>query len=56
MTLALYRYGEGERTRMPLRVRYHMVAARYGTTPDKVREWPADDFMDAMAFLGVTGG
>ena len=56
MKLAIYRYGEGEQVRMPLRVRYHMVAARYGTTPEKVREWPADDFMDAMSFLSVTNG
>jgi hypothetical protein len=33
-----------------------MVAARYGTTPDRVREWPADDFLDAMNFLEVTRG
>jgi hypothetical protein len=33
-----------------------MVAARYGQRPDQVRDWPADDFLDAMNFLGVTGG
>jgi hypothetical protein len=32
------------------------VAARYGTTPEAVRRWPADDFRDACHFLGVTGG
>jgi hypothetical protein len=56
MKLALHRYGNGEQTRMPLRIRWHMVAARYGTTPEAVRNWPADDFIDACAFLGVTGG
>jgi hypothetical protein len=55
MKLALYKYSQGERTVMPLRVQYHMVAARYGTTPDAVREWPADDFLDAIEFLAVTG-
>jgi hypothetical protein len=32
-----------------------MVAARYGTTPEKVRDWPADDYLDAISFMGVTG-
>jgi hypothetical protein len=40
---------------MPPRVLYHIVAARYATTPAVVRAWPADDFLDAIAFLGVTG-
>ena len=31
-----------------------MVAVRYHTTLEAVREWPADDFLDACAFLGVT--
>jgi len=52
----MYRYEHGEPARFPLRVRWHIVAARYGTTPEAVRDWPADDFVDACAFLGVTGG
>jgi hypothetical protein len=51
---AMVRYAEGARTRLPMRLRVHLVAARYGTTPAAVREWPADDFLDAMSFLGVT--
>jgi hypothetical protein len=50
----VHKYANGEPTKLPLRLRYHLVAARYGTTPDKVREWPADDFADAVSFLGVT--
>lgn len=39
---------------MPHRALVHMVAARYGTTPEAVREWPADDFLDACNFLPLT--
>lgn len=49
------RYQEGQPTRLPIRVMVHMVAARYGTTPEAVRDWPADDFLDAVSFMGVTG-
>jgi len=48
------RYREGTPTRLPPRVMVHLVAARYGTTPEAVRNWPADDFMDACNLLGVT--
>jgi hypothetical protein len=51
----MLRYLDGTATRLPFRVKVHMVAARYGTTPEAVRDWPADDFMDALAFLEVTG-
>lgn len=40
--------------RVPLRIQYHMVAVLYGTTPEAVRQWPADDFLDAMHFRSVT--
>lgn len=49
------RFAEGKPTRLPFRVLAHCVAARYGTTPEQVRGWPADDFVDACSFLGVTG-
>jgi hypothetical protein len=55
MKAAMLRYVNGEAARLPFRVQVHMVAARYGTTPERVRAWPADDFMDAMNCLGVTG-
>lgn len=55
MRAALKRAARGEPTRLPLRVRIHQVAARYGTTPELVRDWPVDDFSDAIAFLEVTG-
>jgi len=55
MRAAVRRYARGQSTALPLRVLWHLVAARYGTTPDDVREWPADDFLDACALLGVTG-
>ena len=50
------RYVNGKPARLPPKVLVHMVAARYGTTPEAVRHWPADDFLDACNFLGVTGG
>ena len=50
------RYQRGERTRLPFRVQVHLVAARYGTTPEAVRAWPAGDFRDALSFLAITGG
>jgi hypothetical protein len=50
----MLRYTAGKPTRLPARVLVHLVAARYGTTPEAVREWPADDYLDACAFLGVT--
>jgi hypothetical protein len=50
----MLRYTNGQPTRLPPRVLVHLVAARYGTTPEAVREWPADDYLDACAFLGVT--
>lgn len=47
---------EGEQAVIPYRLAVHMVAARYGTTPVRVRDWPADDFSDAVNMLSVTGG
>lgn len=41
---------------VPLGLLVHLVAARYGQSPDAVREWPADDFSDACNYLGVTDG
>ena len=50
----MLRFRDGQPVRFPLRVQIHMVAARYGTTPARVRDWPADDFMDALNYLAVT--
>lgn len=50
------RYAEGKPTKLPLHVQIHLVAARYGQTPAQVREWPADDFAEAIQLLGVTRG
>lgn len=46
---------EGKPVRLPVKVMVHVIAARYGQTPESVREWPADDFMDAGKYLKVTG-
>jgi hypothetical protein len=48
------RYAAGTPTKLPPRVLVHMVAARYGQSPEAVREWTATDYLDALAFLGVT--
>lgn len=51
----MLRYREGGvPVRLPFRVQVHMVAALYGQTPEQVRAWPADDFMDAMNYRTVT--
>ena len=52
----MLRAAEGQPTRLPFRVQIHIVAALYGQTPEAVRAWPADDFMDALNFLKVTRG
>lgn len=49
------RAARGEPTKIPDRLGFHLVAARYGTTPEAVRDWPADDYLDAKQFLEVTG-
>lgn len=54
MRAALKKAARGEPVRLPLRVLFHVVAATYGTTPAAVRDWPADDFSDAVSFLVVT--
>lgn len=54
MRLAIRRAARGEPTRLPHRIQIHQVAARYGQTPAQVREWPADDFMDALNSAEVT--
>lgn len=51
----MLRYREGSTpVKLPFRVQVHMVAALYGQTPEQVRTWPADDFMDALNFRTVT--
>lgn len=44
----------GDRTPVPLRLAYHLVAAAYGQDPETVKAWPADTFMDAVGFLAAT--
>lgn len=56
MRAALDRYKRGRRTRLPDRVLVHLVAARYGQAPESVREWSAQDYLDAVNLLEVTGG
>jgi hypothetical protein len=55
MKVAMLRYREGGvPVKLPFRVQVHMVAALYGQSPEQVRAWPADDFMDALNFRLVT--
>lgn len=54
MKAAIIRAADGKVTRLPPRVMYHVIAARYGQTPDQVRAWPADDYLDAIQMLPVT--
>ena len=55
MRAAILKLAKGDRAAVPYRLRLHLVAARYGQTPDQVRDWPADDFADACSFMEVTG-
>lgn len=51
----MLRYREGGvPVKLPFRVQVHMVATLYGQSPESVRAWPADDFMDALNFRMVT--
>ena len=45
----------GESVTLPFRLQVHLVAARYGQSPAMVRQWPASDFMEAVAMLPATG-
>lgn len=56
MKAAIMRYRERKAVKLPLRAQVHMVAARYGQSPAAVRDWPADDFKDALLLEGLTGG
>lgn len=53
MKLAVRRIGRGEPTRIPDQLALYMVAAAFGTTPDVIREWPADDYLFASQVLGA---
>ena len=48
------RYVAGEAGSVPFRLGVHLVAARYGTSPAAVRDWPATDYLDAVAMLEAT--
>lgn len=50
------RYASGKRAKLPFDAQVHLVAARYGQTPESVREWPADDFLAALNYIGITRG
>lgn len=50
----MLKFREGQPASFPPRVLFHLVAARYGTTPAAVREWPADDFATACELLGIS--
>lgn len=55
MKLTAIKIGRGELVdSIPDRLAFHVVAKAYGTTPEAVRDWPVDDYLDACAFL-VTG-
>lgn len=49
------RYARGKRAGLPVEVLVALVAARHGTSPAAVRDWPADDFAMCAALLGITG-
>lgn len=48
------RLAHGDPASLPPTVLVHMVAARYGQTPEAVRRWPADDFAMALSCMPVT--
>lgn len=54
MKAAILRFLEGSARRIPPRMQLHLVAARYGQSPQAVEAWPADLFLEAVGFLPVT--
>lgn len=54
MKLAVRRIARGEPGAIPSELAIHLVAATYGTTPEAVRRWPADDFLFAAGILAAT--
>ncbi len=52
----MYEISQGNPAALPPNVLYHVVAARYGTTPAAVRAWPVDDFFLATELLRITRG
>lgn len=49
------RIRRGDAAALPLEAQIHVVAARYGQSPEDVAEWPADRFLEAIAYLPITG-
>lgn len=49
------RLAAGERATVPVRLGIHLIAARYGQTPESVRAWRVDDYIDALAMYAATG-
>lgn len=41
---------------VPHEVMFHLVAARYGMSPEQVRKMPAKDYLIAVQLLRITGG
>ena len=56
MRAAVRRLARGESARLSPDLQVHLVAARYGQPLDAVREWPADDFLTAIALWSISGG
>ena len=56
MRAAIRRVARGERAALPIEIRIHLVAARYGVSPDEVRAWSADDLVIATQLLEVPNG
>ena len=51
MKLAVLKITRGERVKLPDELSIFLVAAAFGTTPDAVRAWPADDYLFAVNVL-----
>lgn len=56
MRLALRHWAEGEQATLPSWVMLHLVASRYGTTPEAVRDWPATDYLHAATLESYRDG
>lgn len=39
---------------MPESFRLHLIAIRYGQTPEAVAAWPADVYLEAASYLAYT--
>lgn len=51
MRTAVRNIARGKKATLRGELAVHMVASAYGQSPEAVREWPAEDYLNALEFL-----